>query len=312
MRNTPDTIADYTADNNFVFYGSFYESIRILPPDVQLEIYNALCCYGCCGGIPEGMSVVARAMFMALQPQIDASQSRYARAVSGGAPKGVCNNPNGRRGKRPEPSADKTDHQTDPETNEQTQPLEKQTEKQTSEQTETNSETNPEQKNKLNIELKLKEKEEIKLEDNCSRNYARARSVFVDDFFTDTRMPAIARQAEALGVTVAEFRNLVEQVLDDWELNGPIPEPDNDVRRHMLNTVRRKHEAQLQRVLRRRIVSPSASPMSTAPVTTHDSAYYERIEAECKRREERAHASFLKGDALRAKLAAFDLDNPAA
>ncbi|MDE7386519.1 MAG: hypothetical protein K2N28_05230 [Muribaculaceae bacterium] len=300
MRNTTDTIADYTADNNFVFYGSFYESIRILPPDVQLEIYNALCGYGCCGEIPEGMSVVARAMFMALQPQIDASQSRYARAVSGGAPKGVCNNPNGRRGKRPKPSADNTN----PETNEQTQPIEKQT----SEQTETNSETNPEQKNKLNIELK----EEIKLEDNCSRNYARAREVFVEDFFTDTRMPAITRQAEALGVTVAEFRNLVGQVLDDWELNGPIPEPDNDVRRHMLNTVRRKHEAQVQQSLRRRSVSPSVIPVSPAPATAHDSAYYERIEASSKRREEMAHASFLSGEALRAKLAAFDLDNPAA
>ncbi|MDE7387437.1 MAG: hypothetical protein K2N28_09905, partial [Muribaculaceae bacterium] len=67
-----------------------------------------------------------------------------------------------------------------------------------------------------------------------------------------------------------------------------------------------------QQSLRRRSVSPSSSPMSPAPATAHDSAYYERIEASSKRREERAHASFLSGEALRAKLAAFDLDNPAA
>ena len=81
-----------------MFYRSFYEAIKELPRDVQGEIYTAIMEYSLYGREIENLKPIARSVFVLIKPTLDANAARYANAKKGGAPKGRCNNPNGRRG----------------------------------------------------------------------------------------------------------------------------------------------------------------------------------------------------------------------
>lgn len=83
--------------DSFVFYRSFYEAIRELPRDVQGEIYTAIMEYSLYGRETEQLKPIARSVFVLIKPTLDANNARYLNAKKGGAPKGICNNPNGRR-----------------------------------------------------------------------------------------------------------------------------------------------------------------------------------------------------------------------
>ena len=313
MNNNIDSNDDGRA---FVFYPSFDRSLRHLPPEVRLEVYDAMSRYGCYGEVADDMSPMAMAIFELVKPTIDASITRYEGAGRGGAPKGSRNNPAGRRGKRqdvapkaPEDSQDNDTELTEEliETNsELTQELTETNSELTyadQELTETNSETNPELTSQK-ITNKIKDKR-IKIKDkrinNCSRNYARAREEFLEDFFTESRQQAIACQAETLGITVEEYRQLVEQVLNDWEVNGPIPAPDNELRSRMLCTVRKKFYAQEQAERRRAATAGAKS----SPPTPHNSAYYERIERDRQQRAEMYSTEKPSPEAIAAKIAKF-------
>ena len=134
--------------------------------------------------------------------------------------------------------------------------------------------------------------------------------MFIDDYFAESRLPVIERQAESLGVTMAGYRSLVEQVLDDWEMSSQIPSPTPDERRHMLYTVRKKHEAQQSQAARRRT---QVSRSSASPQFTNDTlergrrSYEERMEAERRERAEMNTRAVLRGAELKAKLDKFDL-----
>lgn len=79
---------------SFVFYASFYEAIKELPEDTQLELYGALCEYSFNDNLPE-LSPVAKAVFTVMRPNIDKAAARYRASVEngrkGGAPKGNSN-----------------------------------------------------------------------------------------------------------------------------------------------------------------------------------------------------------------------------
>ena len=92
---------------SFVFYRSFYEAIKDLPRDVQGEIYTAIMEYGLYGNETEQLKPIARSVFTLIKPVIDSNYVRYENGKAGGAPKGVCNNPNGRRGKSKEQTENK-------------------------------------------------------------------------------------------------------------------------------------------------------------------------------------------------------------
>lgn len=80
---------------SFIFYKSFYEAIKKIPEEYQLELYNAVLSY-CFEGIePENLSGIAEAMFILMKPNIDSAEKRYNASVEngrkGGAPKGNSN-----------------------------------------------------------------------------------------------------------------------------------------------------------------------------------------------------------------------------
>lgn len=70
--------------DSFVFFKSFYESIKNLEDKYQLELYNAICEYSLYGTEPVGLSPIATALFTLMKPNIDNSTRRYDANVSNG------------------------------------------------------------------------------------------------------------------------------------------------------------------------------------------------------------------------------------
>ena len=81
--------------DNFVIYPSCAESIAKLPPDLRLEVYDALMIFGTTNEIPKGLSPVAEAMLTALAPGIEFAKKRRKEnkedGARGGAPLGNQN-----------------------------------------------------------------------------------------------------------------------------------------------------------------------------------------------------------------------------
>lgn len=100
---------------SFVFYGSFYEAIKVFPRDVQGDIYTAIMEYGLYGNEPENLKPIALGIFTLVKPQLDANYVKYKNGCKGGAPKGSRNNPNGRRGNSTNPELTSNKPQTNPE-----------------------------------------------------------------------------------------------------------------------------------------------------------------------------------------------------
>ena len=69
--------------DSFVFYRSFYESIKSLDKDLQIEIYTAICEYSL-NGIEMDLSPVSTAIFRLIKPNIDNATKRYKEAVENG------------------------------------------------------------------------------------------------------------------------------------------------------------------------------------------------------------------------------------
>lgn len=72
--------------DSVVFYRSFYDAIKNIPKDNQLEVYNAIMDYSMYGVDPD-ITGIALALFLAFKPQIDANNERYVNGTKGGRPK---------------------------------------------------------------------------------------------------------------------------------------------------------------------------------------------------------------------------------
>ena len=87
---------------SFVFYRSFYESIKGLPDGVQLALFRAVVAYGLDQLTPDFTGVpqqpFVEAIFAGIRPQLDANHKRFLNGYKGkeygrlgGAPKGNTN-----------------------------------------------------------------------------------------------------------------------------------------------------------------------------------------------------------------------------
>lgn len=74
---------------SFVFYRSFYESIRLLPKKYQLQCFDALCKYALNEEPFEGVPGTVEAILKSFKPQVDANNRRYENGCKGGRPKGT-------------------------------------------------------------------------------------------------------------------------------------------------------------------------------------------------------------------------------
>ena len=71
---------------SFIFYKSFYESIKELDPKDQVQIYNAICEYEFYKKESE-MKGVCKSIFTLIIPQLKANDKRYENGKKGGRPK---------------------------------------------------------------------------------------------------------------------------------------------------------------------------------------------------------------------------------
>ena len=69
--------------NSFTFFASFYTSMRDLPPNDKLTLYNAIVEYGLFGVMPD-LRGVPRALFELMRPNIDSSNRRREAGRRGG------------------------------------------------------------------------------------------------------------------------------------------------------------------------------------------------------------------------------------
>ena len=67
-----------------LFYRSFYESIKYMPGDVQLEIYPAVFEYWFYQKQPKNLSEVAKGLFTLMKPIIDRNRTRVENGKKGG------------------------------------------------------------------------------------------------------------------------------------------------------------------------------------------------------------------------------------
>ena len=70
--------------DSVVFYRSFYEAVRTLPPDEFKESVQAILDYGLDGKPPDTQGTIAHTVFSLVKPQIDANNRRFESGKKGG------------------------------------------------------------------------------------------------------------------------------------------------------------------------------------------------------------------------------------
>lgn len=71
---------------SFIFYRSFYESLKTLKPREKQKLFEAICEYAL-NGVETDLDGAADGMFKLLKPQLDANTRRYENGCKGGRPK---------------------------------------------------------------------------------------------------------------------------------------------------------------------------------------------------------------------------------
>ena len=79
--------------DSFLFYRSFYEAIKGLPKDIQVEIYTAIMEYALYGNLSEEMKPFAKSVFTLIKPVLDTNLQRYENGKKGGSKKRVKKQP---------------------------------------------------------------------------------------------------------------------------------------------------------------------------------------------------------------------------
>lgn len=102
---------------SFIFYDSFVKAIeRIQDAELRARVYKDIALYGLNRTPPTYNDltgtdfVLVTAMWDLMLPQLNANWQRYDNGCKGGAPKGKCNNPNGRRGNKPRTNQEQTEN----------------------------------------------------------------------------------------------------------------------------------------------------------------------------------------------------------
>ncbi len=70
--------------DSFLFYRSFYEALKDLPKDIQVEVYTAIMEYALYGNLPKQMKPFANSVFTLVKPILDTNLQRYENGKKGG------------------------------------------------------------------------------------------------------------------------------------------------------------------------------------------------------------------------------------
>lgn len=195
----------------FIFYKSFYDAIKKVPEEYQLEIYNAILQYSLEGKEPENLSNIAEAIFILIKPNIDSSQKRYETNVE-----------NGKKGGRPRKSSN-------PEPNKKP---EKTQQKPNENPNETQSKPNKNLKEEVEEEVEVKVKKEVDDEedDNINKvfiayenNIAPITEISMDLLteYCNTLSPPLVIKAIEIAVEAnVRTAKYVKGILNNWQKKG--------------------------------------------------------------------------------------------
>lgn len=216
----------------FLFYRSFFESIRSLPPDAQAEIYPVIIAYALDDiWPPDDISPLTRSIFLLAKPIIDSNNRRRDNGCRGGAPRG---NQNARK---------KTtkNNQKQPKVNSKNN--QESTEKQPNNVYYNNilSSTDVESNNYSNIE-------DVEL-NKFNINNNKENPVDVDDaaekFFLEISKREFFTQAcQALSISERDFFSYAQTIVAEWKISG-IKNflPENTPSTHLINQMRIKRDS---------------------------------------------------------------------
>lgn len=110
--------------DSVVFYRSFYEALKDLPPEQFKESVKAIMEYGLNGKEPETTGI-EKTIFLLTKPQIDANNKRYQNGTKGGR-KATASEPNQNQTvTKPEPKSNQTETKTEPKEKEKVKVKEK-------------------------------------------------------------------------------------------------------------------------------------------------------------------------------------------
>ena len=197
--------------DSFVFYKSFYDAIKQIPEEYQLELYNAILGYSLEGLEPSNLSDIASAMFTLIKPNIDSAQKKYEASVS-----------NGKRGGRPKEETKKKPNNNPEET--QKKPnnnLEETQEKPNPNLNDNDNEDDNEDDNegdndndndniKKGKNKKRKTFEEVLAENSCSEELKSSIRDFIDMRKT-IKKPMTSKALELLLRNLEKLTNLEEE-----------------------------------------------------------------------------------------------------
>lgn len=94
---------------SFIFYKSFYESIKELDNDIQCEIYNAIMEYQF-NKNEVTLSGVSKSIFTLIKPQLEANNIRYENGKKGGRPKTETKPKQNQKKTKPKPNVNENEN----------------------------------------------------------------------------------------------------------------------------------------------------------------------------------------------------------
>ena len=74
---------------SFTFYRSYFEAIRLLKPNAQLALYNAIADYALNAELPVNLPGDAMCAFMLVKPSLDAGTAHWLGGRKGGRPRKI-------------------------------------------------------------------------------------------------------------------------------------------------------------------------------------------------------------------------------
>lgn len=80
------TKTEHEQRNTFIFYRSFYEAAKCLPPEIRVAVYDAIISYALDGVIEDNLDGVPRALFVLMRPVLDTDILRRQNGSLGGRP----------------------------------------------------------------------------------------------------------------------------------------------------------------------------------------------------------------------------------
>lgn len=191
---------------SFVFYKSFYDAIKQIPEEYQLELYNAILGYSLEGEEPNNLSNIASAMFTLIKPNIDSSKRKYEANIN-----------NGKMGGRPK--KDKTDDNPN-ETQEKSNQNPNKTQEKPNQNLNEDDDVNEDDNVNVNEDVNVNVADVIVAYENNIASVTQISSELLMSYCEDLS-PALVKEAITKAVLVNK-RNMkyIQGILNDWVNKG--------------------------------------------------------------------------------------------